>query len=66
MITCVLVLIVRLDQNTKLAIREMLHEFQKYALHESIVIVLHFDRTSSVWVQTLAWYFAMLDNTETC
>ena len=33
-----------------------MYEFQKYALHESVVIVLHFaiDGTSSVWVQSLA------------
>ena len=28
----------------------MLHEFQKFAFHESIVIVLHFDGIRSVWV----------------
>ena len=27
-----------------------------YALHESIVIVLHFEATVSVWVQSLAKY----------
>ena len=26
-----------------------MYESQEYALHESIVIVLHFDGTSSVW-----------------
>ena len=31
-----------------------MYEFQKYALHESIVIVLHFDGTSSVTIQSLA------------
>ena len=46
-------MIVRLDQKPKHAQREM-YEFQKYALHESIVIVLHFDGTSSAWVQSLA------------
>ena len=49
-------MIFRLYTNTKHAKWEVLHEFQKYALHESIVIVLHFDVTSSVWVQSLAWY----------
>ena len=44
---------VRLDQNTKHDKWEM-YEFQTYALHECIVIVHHFDDTSSVWVQTLA------------
>ena len=32
---------------------EMLHEFQKYVLCVSIVIVQHFDGTSRVWVQCL-------------
>ena len=31
-----------------------MYEFQKYELHESILIVLQFDGTSSVWVQFLA------------
>ena len=31
-----------------------MHEFQKYALHESIVIVIYFDGTTSVWIQSLA------------
>ena len=31
-----------------------MYEFQKYALHEPIVIVLHYDGTSVVWVQSLA------------
>ena len=30
--------------------------FQKYALHDAIVSVLHFDGTSGVWVQPLAQY----------
>ena len=47
-------MIIRLDQNSKHAKWEMLYEFQKYALHESIMIVLYFDDTSSVWVQFLA------------
>ena len=54
-ITYVLVMSVRLDQKTKPAKWEM-YKFQKYALHESIVIVIHFDITSSVWVQSLAYY----------
>ena len=32
----------------------MLHGFQKYALHEASVILIHFDGTSSVEVQSLA------------
>ena len=32
----------------------MSYEIQKYALHESIVIVLHFKGASSEWVQSLA------------
>ena len=35
-------MIARLDQKSKLAKWEM-YEFQKYAFHKSIVIVLHFD-----------------------
>ena len=46
-------MIVRLDGKRKHAKWEM-YEFQKYALHESIVIVLHVDGTSSVWVQSMA------------
>ena len=53
--SCVLVLSVRLDQKTKHAKWEM-YEFQKYALHESIVTVIHFDITSSVWIHSLAYY----------
>ena len=37
-------IIVRLDQKTKHANWEM-YEYQKYALHESIVILFHFDST---------------------
>ena len=33
---------------------EMLCEFHKYAFHAYVVIVLHFNGTSSVWVQSLA------------
>ena len=40
-----------------------MYEFQNYALHESIVIVLRYDGTSSVWFQSLAEYFVMLYNT---
>ena len=62
-ITCVLVMIVKLHQKTKHAKWEM-YEFQKYALHESIVILLCFEATGSVWVQTLAKYtFVKLENT---
>ena len=46
-------MIVRLDQISKHAKWEM-HEFQKYAFHEYIVIVLHFDGSSSVSVQSQA------------
>ena len=49
-VTCVIVMIVRLDQTTKHAILKMC-EFQKYAfhhLHESVVIVLHFDERESL------------------
>ena len=31
-----------------------MYEFQKYTLHECIVIVFHLDGTSSVWAQSLA------------
>ena len=51
-------MIVRLGQKTKHATWEM-YELQKYALHESIMIVLHLDGTNSMWVQSLAqllWY----------
>ena len=41
----------RLVQNTKRAKWEMLYEFKTFALHKSFIIVLHFDGTSSVWVQ---------------
>ena len=34
---------------------EMFHELQKYALHESIATVLHFDGTSSGWIQPLPY-----------
>ena len=34
-------MIVRLGQYTKHAKWELLYEFQKYALHESIIIMLH-------------------------
>ena len=44
-------MIVRFDQNTKHAKQEM-YGFQKNASHEFIVIVLHCDGTSSVWVQS--------------
>ena len=46
-------MIARLDQKTKNAKQEM-YEFQKYALHEAVVPVLHFDVTSSVWAQSQA------------
>ena len=46
-------MIARLDQKTKDAKLKML-KFQNYALHESIVLVLHFDGTDNVWVQFLA------------
>ena len=45
-------MIVKLEQNTKHAICEILYEFQKQALHESIMIVLHFYGTNSVFVNT--------------
>ena len=61
-ITCALVMIVRLDQKTKHAkLNEKKYEFQKYALHESIVIVLHFNGTSSVWAQIMAQYLVRRD-----
>ena len=41
-ITGVLVRIVRLDHNTEHPKWKMLHEFQKYALHVSVVIVFIF------------------------
>ena len=41
-----------IDQKIKHAKWDM-YEFQKYAFHESIVIVLCFDGTSSVCVQSL-------------
>ena len=44
-------MIVRLDQNAKLAKWEVLHEFQMYTLHEYIMIVLHFDGTNIISVQ---------------
>ena len=46
-------MIVTLEQKTKHAKLEM-YEFQKYALHEYITIVLYIDGTSSVRVQCLA------------
>ena len=49
-------MIVRLSQKTKHAKCEM-YEFKNYTTHESIVIVLHFDDTSSVWVQCSFQYF---------
>ena len=55
-ITCLLAMIVRLYQKTKHAKCEM-YEFKNYKIHESIVIVLHFDDTSSVWVQSPFQYF---------
>ena len=45
---------VRIDQNTKYATWEMMYEIQKYTLHESVMIVIHFNGTSSEWVQSLA------------
>ena len=42
----------------------MLCECQKYTSHEFIVIVLHFNCTSSIWAQSLAQIpFLMLENT---
>ena len=41
-------MIIRLDHNTNHAKWEMLDEFQEYAIHDSVMIVLHFDGTSSV------------------
>ena len=58
---CVLVMIVTLAQITKQAKCEV-YEFQKYALHESIVIALHFYVTSTVWVHSLAYYLFMPEN----
>ena len=44
-----------LDFTRKLSMpNEKLYEGQKYALHESMVILLHFDGTNSVCVQSLA------------
>ena len=43
-------MIVRLDKQNKLAKYEM-YVFQRYALHESIVVALHFDGTSSILTQ---------------
>ena len=45
-------MIVKLDQNTKHAKCEILYEFQKQALHESVMIVLHFNGTNSVFLNT--------------
>ena len=42
-------MIVTLDQKTKYAHQER-YEFQNYALHKLIMIVLHFYCTGSVWL----------------
>ena len=52
-VTFVSVMTVRCDQKTKNAKWDM-HKFEKNALHEFIVIVLHCDGTNGVWVQSLA------------
>ena len=41
----------------------MLYEIQKHVLHVSTMIVLYFDDTSSVWVQSRHNIFVMLENT---
>ena len=46
-------MIVRLDQKTRHA-KWGMHEFHAYAFHESVVTVLRFDVSSSIWVQSLA------------
>ena len=54
---------VRLDQNTKCGKWEMLFEIQMYALHECIMIVLHFNGTRSERVQSLAQDLCYASNT---